>query len=197
MSQWPESGLIVQQWSNGSSLTGCSVYICVVTVPFTPLNNNRTLIWITHNLPLLCYCSWGSKYSFQLKETSLWKYWLSFERVKWSYSSIITQSSLTTIVFWLAISLVFAVYFCESISTPDLWFKLIAYTNNNAEEAELLKREVTGAARNPLPVPTVKASEKFPVLQKELDFVGYFIFGEVISWNTCWIFKLFPPLGTW
>lgn len=153
-------------------------------------------MWLVHILPLLCYSSWGSKHGFQLEETSLWKYCLSFERLKWSYSSIITQCSLTTIVHWLPISLVFTVYFYESISTLDLWFKLIAYTNNNVEEAKLLKVEVAGAARNPPPVPTVKTLAKFPVLQKERDFVGYFIFGKAISWSTCWNIKLFPPLGT-
>lgn len=138
----------------------------------------------------------GFKIRLSLKETWLWKYCLLFERLKWSYSSIITQCSLTTIVHWLAISLVFRVYCYKSISTLDLWFKVIAYTKNTAEEAELLKVEVAGAARNPPPLPTVKTFAKFPVLQKELDFVGYLIFGKAISWNTCWNIKLFPPLGT-
>lgn len=44
-----------------------------------------------------------------------------------------------------------------------------------------LAAEVVGAARNPPPVPIVRTYAKFPVLQKELDFVGYFIFGKAIS----------------
>lgn len=71
--------------------------------------------------------------------------------------------------------------FYESIRTFDPWFKRTAYTNNSVEEAELLKVAVAGAAGNPPPVPTVKTSAKFPVLQKELGFVGYFIFGKAIS----------------
>lgn len=62
-----------------------------------------------------------------------------------------------------------------------LQFKLIVYTNSNVEEAKLLKVEVAGAARNPPPVSTVTTLAKFPVLQKELDFVGYFIFGKAIT----------------
>lgn len=83
------------------------------------------------------------------------------------------------------------VYFYESIRTLDLWFKVIAYNNNNVQQTELLKTELADTARDPPSLLTANTSAEFPIVQEDFDFVGYFIFGKAISWKI----KLFPPLG--
>lgn len=67
----------------------------------------------------------------------------------------------------LLISSQFSLYckfFDESMSTVDLWFKLIVYTNSNLREPKLLKVETAGATKNSPPVPTVKILANFLAL---------------------------------